>query len=730
MKIVKETYPVLHMSCASCAANVEKALNKHKGVKEAAVNLASANVNVEYNADEVSLDELQVAVQDAGYDLVIEHETSDEIEQIREVERRVLGKKTLWAIVLSIPIVVTGMFMMDLPYGNYIQWALATVVLFGFGRSFFVNAWKQLKHRTANMDTLVALSTGVSYLFSVFNTLFPSVWLERGVEPHVYFEAASVIIAFILLGKYLEEKAKGNTSAAIKKLMGLQPKTVTVVRDGEHLQSVSIKELVKGDVIEVKPGEKIAVDGIVLNGNSYVDESMLSGEPVPVFKKADDSVYAGTLNQKGSFRFKAEKVGMDTLLSQIIQMVQDAQGSKAPVQKLVDKIAAVFVPVVMGIAIFAFFIWLLNGGAFTKAMLAFVTVLVIACPCALGLATPTAIMVGIGKAAENGILIKDAESLELARTINVVVMDKTGTITEGKPQVTDECWIQSTKPDLAVLISMERRSDHPLAGALVDFYSTEPLLNLVDFENIPGKGLKATYDSQTYLAGNRVLLEGYSVRISPEIDRAAAQYSHGGKSLVWFANEHEAIAVVAISDQIKPGSQEAIQELQRHGIEVHMLTGDNEETAKAIASQVGITHYQANTLPDRKEAYVRRLQTEEKVVAMVGDGINDSAALARADVSIAMGRGSDIAMEVATITLISSDLAKIPLAIRFSSQTVSTIHENLFWAFIYNLIGIPVAAGILYPLNGFLLNPMLAGAAMALSSVSVVTNSLRLKWKK
>ncbi|WP_080903650.1 heavy metal translocating P-type ATPase [Parabacteroides sp. Marseille-P3160] len=721
------------MSCASCAVNVERALNAQKGVKNAAVNLAAANANVEFDPSEITPEEMQKAVQDAGYDLAIGDENNPErVEQIRSEERSRLKRKTIAAILLAVPSVIIGMFLMHMPYGNYIQWALATVVLFGFGSSFFINAWKQLQHRTANMDTLVALSTGVAYLFSVFNTLFPSVWLERGVEPHVYFEAAIVIVAFILLGKYMEEKAKGNASTAIKKLMGLQPKTVTVVREGERLLSIPIGEIVKGDILAVKPGEKIAVDGVVLSGTSYLDESMLSGEPIPVLKEESDPVYAGTLNQKGSFRFRAEKVGSETLLAQIIRMVENAQGSKAPVQRLVDKIASVFVPVVIGIALLSFLLWLLLGGenALTQALLALVTVLVIACPCALGLATPTAIMVGIGKGAENGILIKDAESLELSRKINAVVLDKTGTITEGVPQVTNVFWLHPEQADAAMLVALEIRSEHPLADAIVSYYPDKTLPSLSDFENIPGKGVRARKEDCWYFAGSRSLLEDYSVEIAPEIDAAGERFSEEGKSLVWFASGGKAESVYAVSDQVKTGSQAAVTRLHEMGIEVHMLTGDNEKTARAIASQVGILHYKAGILPDQKESYIRELQSAGKVVAMVGDGINDSAALARADVSIAMGRGSDIAMEVAKVTLISSDLNKIPQAIRLSEQTVATIHQNLFWAFIYNLIGIPIAAGILYPVNGFLLNPMLAGAAMALSSVSVVTNSLRLKWKK
>jgi P-type Cu2+ transporter len=612
------------------------------------------------------------------------------------------------------------------------MWIFSTPVILWLGRDFYINAWKQAKHRSANMDTLVALSTGVAYVFSVFNTLFPHFWHERGLHAHVYFEAASVIIAFILLGKLLEEKAKGNTSSAIKKLMGLQPKTVTIVHEGDHQMQIPIEKVEPGNIVLVKPGEKIAVDGTVTTGNSYVDESMLSGEPLPVLKNENDKVFAGTINQKGSFQFKADKVGNETMLAQIIKMVQDAQGSKAPVQKLVDKIAGIFVPVVILIAIAAFVVWNIFGGenALTQGILALVTVLVIACPCALGLATPTAIMVGVGKGAEKGILIKDAESLELAKKVNAIILDKTGTITEGKPVVTNSFWLDENPTLKQILFSIEKQSEHPLAEAVVSHLENQNAVSISNFESITGKGAKAVNDGETFFIGNKRLIEENEMLIDITVSETADQWSKEAKTVIWFANPQKVVAVLAIADQIKATSQLAIQELQQSGIEVYMLTGDNETTAKAVSEKVGIKHYKAEVLPEQKAAYVKELQAKGKVVAMVGDGINDSTALAQADVSIAMGKGSDIAMDVAKMTIISSDLAKIPEAIRLSKSTVRTIKQNLFWAFVYNLIGIPIAAGILYPFNGFLLNPMIAGAAMALSSVSVVSNSLRLKYKK
>lgn len=731
---VKNTFPVLGMTCASCAGSAESIVKYEVGVVDASVNFATGNLTVEYLPTSTDATKLQKAVQAVGYDLLLVDELlqQESLEAIHTEKFKKLKRKTIWAVILSLPVVAIGMFFMDMPYGNEIMWLFSTPVVLWLGKDFFVNAWKQTKNRSANMDTLVALSTGIAYLFSVFNLLFMDFWHQRGLHAHVYFEAAAVIIAFILLGKLLEEKAKGNTSSAIKKLMGLQPKTVLVIQPDGTEKQIPIEEVTVGAIILVKPGEKIAVDGIVVSGNSYVDESMLSGEPVPVLKKEEEKVFAGTINQKGSFQFKASKVGKETMLAQIIKMVQDAQGSKAPVQKLVDKIAGIFVPVVITIALFTFVLWLVLGGdhGIVQGLLAAVTVLVIACPCALGLATPTAIMVGVGKGAENGILIKDAESLELAKKVTAIVLDKTGTITEGRPQVTGIKWLNKEDGKKEVLMSIEKQSEHPLAEAVVKHLKGTPSTSITRFDSITGKGAKADYEAQTYYVGNKKLLLENEITIAEQLQEQANQWGNESKTVIWFADSQHALAVIAIADKIKETSVQAIKEMQDMGIELYMLTGDNEATAKAIAEQTGILHYKAEVLPQHKAEFVKELQKQGKVVAMVGDGINDSTALATADVSIAMGKGSDIAMDVAKMTIISSDLTKIPQAIRLSKQTVTTIKQNLFWAFIYNLIGIPLAAGILYPINGFLLNPMIAGAAMALSSVSVVSNSLRLKWKK
>lgn len=741
--IVQETFPVLGMSCASCAARIEKTLNRQSGVKIAAVNYASATATVEYDPKNCSSEALQQAVQAAGYDLLINRDgnTLEEAEEAHNKKFTTLKLRTVWAVILSLPVIIIGMFFMDMPYANPIMWTLSTPIVFWLGRGFFSSAWKQLRHGSANMDTLVAISTGTAYLFSLFNMLFPDFWLSRGIHPHVYFEAASVIIAFILLGRLLEEKAKGNTSTAIKKLMGLQPKTVTVVGNEERI--VPIEQIRPGDIILVKPGERIAVDGIVTEGSSYVDESMLSGEPVAVSKQKDAKVFAGTINQKGSFRFRAEKVGTDTLLAKIIHMVQDAQGSKAPVQQLVDKIAGIFVPTIIGIAVLAFIVWMMLDGTdgFTHGLLAFVTVIIIACPCALGLATPTAIMVGIGKGAERGILIKDAESLEIAKKVNTVVLDKTGTVTEGKPVVSKLVWNTPTttpNPSISskdvlpdIFYSLEKLSEHPLADAVVNHLKESASIDdIQDFETITGKGVKGRTQGRIYFAGNLKLLEENRIAISRSLREEATRLTAKAQTVIWFADEENALAIAGITDRIKETSIRAVDELRATGIEVHMLTGDNETTAREIARKAGIAHYQASVLPQDKAAFISRLQAEGRKVAMVGDGINDSAALAQADLSIAMGGGSDIAMDVAKMTIISSDLTKIPEALRLSRLTVRTIRQNLFWAFIYNIVGVPTAAGILYPINGFLLNPMIAGAAMAFSSVSVVSNSLLLKRKK
>ena len=735
---MKRTIPVTGMTCASCVASVESMLLATPGVLKAAVNLATNTVQVQYVPSVIDERGMRKAVQSIGYDLVIEAEQSGttDLEELQRVRMRTLKQRLIASIVLSVPLVVIGMFLMHEPWANFTMWLLATPVVLVFGRQFFINAWKQAKHRSANMDTLVALSTGVAYLFSVFNTMYPAFWTERGQEPHVYFEAAAVVITFILLGKFLEERAKAGTSSAIKKLMGLRPNTVQRVKADGSTEQVPIAEVDVDDVLLVRPGDSIAVDGEVIEGESYVDESMISGEPVPVAKGQGASLLAGTINQKGSLRMRAKKVGGATLLAQIVQAVQEAQGSKAPVQQLVDKVAAVFVPIVIGIAILSAIVWWVLGGehAFTQGLLALVTVLVIACPCALGLATPTAIMAGVGKGAENGILIKDAESLERARKITAIVLDKTGTITEGSPEVVDAVGLDDPEAASA-LLAIESRSEHPLAEAVVRHLlnlqpPTDANLQPSSFESLTGKGVKATVNGTTWIVGSPRLMEESGIRIDRSFRDKERTWQGAAHTVIWFADQDRVRAAIAIADRIKPSAKEAIARLKDEGVAVYMQTGDARRTAQAVAQQVGIEHFRSEVLPRDKAVFVATLQEQGQVVAMVGDGINDSEALAKADVSIAMGRGSDIAMDVARMTLIGTDLNTIPRAITLSRKTVRLIRQNLFWAFIYNVIGIPIAAGVLYPFTGFLLNPMIAGAAMAFSSVSVVSNSLRLRWVK
>jgi P-type Cu2+ transporter len=735
MGVVKQVFPVTGMSCASCAISVEKIIKAQKGVVNAGVNYANSNALLEFDDDKTSVSSIRKAVKSIGYDIIAD-EADGAVEKADESHFRALRNQTIFSIIFSIPLVIIGMFAMDMPYADFVMWALATPVLFWSGSRFFKGAWKQARHGAANMDTLVALSTGIAYVFSIFNTVFPHFWMSRGLHGHVYFEASAVVITFILLGKVLEEKAKSNTSSAIKKLVGLQPKTVLrITTDGEQ-EVAEIASVMVGDILLARPGERVAVDGKVAQGRSFVDESMISGEPVPVDKAEGDKVFAGTINQAGSFRYVAEKVGADTLLSQIVKMVQEAQGSKAPVQKMVDKIAAIFVLVVMGIAVLTFIAWGVFGGENGLALgfSSFVTVLVIACPCALGLATPTALVAGIGRGAENGILVKDAQSLEVACKINAIALDKTGTLTYGKPEVSEVFWGEGVDANTleSVLYSIEAMSEHPLAEALVAWLQEKgaKTIPVNSFSSIPGGGVTVIYNKTIFFAGSEKLIRSMDIKIPKDLEERAATLAQKANSVIWLSDHARALGIAALSDKIKPTSALAVARLSRMGIEVHMLTGDNEFTAQTIAKQAGIKHFRAGVSPSDKAEFIKELQGQGKIVAMAGDGINDSQALAQADVSIAMGKGTDIAMDVAGITIISSDLAAIPKAIELSRKTESIIRQNLFWAFIYNVIGIPIAAGVLYPVNGFLINPMIAGAAMALSSVSVVSNSLRLRWAR
>jgi Cu2+-exporting ATPase len=737
MSIKKETYPVEGMSCASCAQSVESMLSSLEGIKQANVNYANASVLVEFDENTVSPSDMEKAVNNIGYKLIIDN-TPNNVSEMEAKEKLKLKKskqRAFYSIAFAIPVFVIAMFFPKIPFANWIMMLLTLPVITWFGREFFVIAWKQAKNKSTNMDTLVALGTGAAFLFSTFNTIFPEYLLSKGLQPHVYFEAATVIISLILLGRYFEAKAKSRTSDSIKKLMGLKVKTARVLRNHKESE-ISIDEVQKGDILMIRPGEKIPVDGVVTDGESSIDESMITGESIPVEKTKGDKVIGATINKTGSFTMKAEKVGKDTMLSQIIEMVKNAQGSKAPVQKTADKIASIFVPVVILIALTSSLVWYFAGPEpkSTFAFVTLVTVLIIACPCALGLATPTALMVGIGKGAENGILIKNAQTLEFAKKINVVVVDKTGTITKGEPEVNEIIWLKSDiKRDqiLEDILAIEKKSEHPLADSIVNYLNHlyNSSLNVVKFNSQTGFGVSATLNENEYLIGNYQLMKKNNIDIEGE-HQYFNQYSNTTQTHVFVAKNKSLVALITISDKIKENSIRAIRNLHKSGLQVHMLTGDNYSTAKDIARQTGIDQFKAEVLPQDKLDYVKNLQQQGFKVAMVGDGINDSPALSQADMGIAMGHGTDIAIESADITLVKGDLEKIAASINLSKATLKTIRENLFWAFIYNIIAIPIAAGILYPINGFMLNPMIAGGAMAFSSVSVVLNSLRLKSKK
>jgi P-type Cu2+ transporter len=727
----EQNFPVLNMTCASCAASTQSVLQDQLGVFSAQVNYASQQSVITYSSSITNPEKLKLALQAVGYDLLIEDPVvaKQKQKELKIKAYKILKNKVIGAIILAIPLLIIGMLHRNGIYDNLIMLVLATPLVFYFGKDFFIRAYKQAIHKKANMDTLVALSTGVAYLYSLAVMMFPNFWHQYGIHPHVYFESAGIVIAFVLLGKFLEERAKIQTFKSLEKLMGLQVKTLWVIRNNLELE-IEINEVLIGDVVVVKPGNKVPVDGVILEGSSYVDESMITGEPLAVAKQINDFVYAGTINQKGSFRFRADKIGSQTLLAQIIQKVEEAQNSKAPIQNIVDKISEIFVPIVVTIAIVSFVCWFLfaNQNGFVLGINAFVTVLVIACPCALGLATPTAIMVGMGKAAEKGILIQDAESLERAQHINLVVLDKTGTITKGEPAV--QAYFGLNEKAIEILYSIEKQSEHPLADAVVKFFKDESrYIDGISVENIVGQGIGANFAQDFYWVGNLVLMQQKQMQISTEISQWILSRKPYAETIIYFAKNKEVLGVLAIADAVKASSKSAINHLQKMNIEVVMLTGDQFEAAQAIANQVGIISFKAGVLPDEKALFIKEQQAKGKIVAMVGDGVNDTNALAQADVSLAMGKGSDVAMDVAQMTIVSSDLEKIPQAIAISKQTRNTIKQNLFWAFIYNIIGIPIAAGVLYNFDGFLLNPMWASAAMALSSVSVVANSLRLKLK-
>lgn len=726
--------PVLEMSCAVCANSVESHVRSLKGVMNANVNFATNTLNITFDPDLISLQNLRQEVRSIGYDLLIEDDAVSQQEQAERKAYRSLKRRTWGAWIFSVPLLIFGMILMHHSYSKWVQLAFCLPFIFYFGRPFYSSAWKQLKHKSANMDTLVALSTLIAFLFSLFNTFFPAFWINKGLDPHVYYEAVGLIMAFILLGKLLEARARQSTSSAIKKLIGLQPKTARIIEKEGSEKEVPILSLKKGDKISVRPGEKIPVDGMTISGESFIDESMISGEPLPVEKTAGCKVLAGTINQRGSLIIEAMQVGSETVLAHIIEMVRQAQGSKAPVQRIVDKVAGIFVPVVIVLSIITLLLWIILGGMdeLSYGIISAVSVLVIACPCALGLATPTALMVGIGKGAEHQILIKDAVALEKMCRMNAIVLDKTGTLTVGKPEVTEIIWSgEENLFNKQILYSLENKSEHPLASAVVSYLNeVGPPLESEKFMSVTGLGVKGVVDEKTYWVGNLVFARQFGTNVSESTEKKLEKWQSEGKSVVLYGRDNELLALIVIADQIKKGSAQAVSEMKEMGIRVYMLTGDAKPTAISIADQLNIEHFRAETLPSDKEDFVMQLQKEGKIVGMVGDGINDSQALARADVSVAMGKGTDIAMDIAMITLISSDLRLLPDAVRLSKKTVSYIYQNLFWASVYNVISIPLAAGLLWLFGGPLLNPMIASAAMAFSSVSVVLNSLRLKWSK
>ena len=746
------TLDIEGMTCASCASFVEKSLSRTPGVQSAIVNFATEQATVHYLPDQATPAALKAAVVDAGYGVTERAPDTSAAERNAETDRQKalayqkLKRRFGVAVGLAVVIMTLSMLMLwpsmmarvNMQWLNYGLLLLTLPVLLYSGREFYSSAWNGFKHRAANMDTLIAVGTGAAFCYSLAATVVPGFFTSRGLVPEVYYDTTATIIALILLGKVLELRAKTQTSAAIRSLMGLQAKTARVLRPGGEEVDVPIEQVQLGDVVVVRPGEKVATDGLITEGQSSLDEAMLTGESLPVEKKTGDPVFGATLNKTGSFRFRVTKVGADTMLAQIVQLVQDAQGSRAPIQRLADKISAIFVPTVVVIAILTFVVWFDFAPVGTRLPLAlvnFVAVLIIACPCALGLATPTAIMVGTGKGAEHGVLIRNAEALEKAYQVTTVLLDKTGTITRGEPAVTD-----FLAPNLApnqdaahllqVIAAVERQSEHPLAAAVVRYATAQEVatkLVATEFRAVAGKGAAATVDGQAVLIGNRRLLSDEGATLSPALAAQAEQLLSHAKTVLYVAIAGQTVGLIGVADTVRDTSAAAIQRLQALGIEVVMMTGDNPQTAAQVAGQVGITRFFSEVLPHDKASKVKELQAEGRVVAMVGDGINDAPALAQADIGLAIGSGTDVAMEAAGITLMRSDLNGVVTAIELSRQTMRTIKQNLFFAFIYNTLGIPIAAGVLYPFFGVLLSPMLAAGAMALSSVSVLTNSLRLR---
>ena len=733
-KLEKAAFPVEGMTCASCVARVEKSIRKIEGIKNVSVNLATEKATFEFEPGKVDINDVASIVEDAGYKMDVsslKEKAEKDNDDGTSAYHRTLQKELLFAVILTIPILVLSMgslwssfhelVPLSADYLNKLLLILTTPIVFISGKRFYKIFWNNLKHFTADMNSLVAVGTGAAYGFSILVTLFPGLILKAGEIPHVYFDTTAVIITLILMGRWLESRAKGKTNTAIKKLISLKPKAA-LLRKGNKEVEVKIEDLKIGDIVIVKPGGKIPADGTIIQGNSVIDESMVTGESIPVEKYPGTKVIGGTINKTGSFQFEITAIGDNSVLGQIIKMVEEAQGSKAPIQNLADKAASIFVPVVIGIAIITFIAWLISGGGFSSALINFVAVLIIACPCALGLATPTAIMVGTGKGAQMGILIKNGESLEIAHKITTVILDKTGTITEGEPKVSDIVADGETEENIIQLAaSVENKSEHPIAKAIVNYAKSKniPLLETGSFESITGKGIISTLNGYNVIAGNKKLMTDNSIS-NNHLEKKINDLLERGKTLVYLAIDKNLKGVIAIEDPLKESSKQAVKELKSMGIKTVMITGDNKKTAEAIAKKIEVDSFEAEVMPDEKAKAVSKYQAGNEIVAMVGDGINDAPALAQSDVGIAIGNGTDIAIETGSIVLISGDLQGVVSAIKLSRRTIKTIKQNLFWAFIYNSIGIPLAAlGIL--------NPMFAALAMSLSSVSVISNSLRLK---
>ena len=732
--IKKGIFPVTGMMCAVCAGTVEKTVGEQPGVESAAVNFASSEVSFSWDPSVTSPEKVAQAVREAGYEMIVARSAAEAVEEKRDAELRQYRrmKRDLWiAWALTIPLSVICMLHVHFPGDSYVQMALALAVMVLSGRRFYVNGLRHLFQRRPDMDSLVAVSTLVSFLFSLFNTLDPSYFTSRGIPADLYYEASAMIIAFVLTGKFLEGRARRDTGDAIRALMGLQPSEARLVDPDGNVRTVRIGEIVPGDILSVRPGDRLPVDGKVVSGVASVDESMLTGEPEGVEKASGDTVSAGTLDINGTIVVEATKVGAATELARIIECVREAQGSKAPVQRLVDRISRVFVPVVIALSVLTFVVWTAFGeGYLPMAVLAAVSVLVIACPCALGLATPTAVMVGIGRGASSGILIKEAAALEELKNVDVLAIDKTGTLTEGRPKVT-EC---STDPDrelLRAVYALEERSTHPLARALAEWASEglggEAPLQPDSLDNIPGKGIRGSVEGDAVWIGNEALAAEEGADVPEELSRLAVLWAGEGAGVVFVGRKGVALMAVKVADTVRPDAARTVAVLKDMGVRTVLITGDRRATAEYVAARTGIEEVISGVMPQGKQDAVRRLRSEGHFVAMAGDGINDSQAMAEADVAIAMGGGSDIAIEVAQVTIVSGRLLYIPRALRLSAATLKVIKENLFWAFIYNVLGIPLAAGVLYPAFGIMLTPMIASAAMAFSSVCVVMNSLRLR---